>query len=55
MAIRALGFEVKKADVVKIMRDCDKEGKGTISFQDFSEISKKHLSALVDNFGHYMQ
>ncbi|XP_064388006.1 centrin-3-like [Halichondria panicea] len=38
VAIRALGFEVKKADVLKIMRDCDKEGKGTISFQDFSEI-----------------
>lgn len=40
VAIRALGFEVKKADVLKIMRDYDREGKGKITFQDFSEISE---------------
>ena len=40
VAIRALGFEVKKADVLKILKDCDKEGKGKITFQDFNEISK---------------
>ena len=40
MAIRALGFEVKKADVLKILRDYDREGSGTIKFQDFSEVSK---------------
>ena len=39
VAIRALGFEVKKADVLKILKDCDKEGKGKITFQDFNEIS----------------
>ena len=46
VAIRALGFEVKKADVLKIMKDCDKEGKGKITFQDFSEISKYVSSVL---------
>lgn len=40
MAIRALGFEVKKTDVQKIMRDYDREEKGKITFQDFSEVSK---------------
>ena len=40
MAISALGFEVKKADVLKILRDYDREGSGKIKFQDFSEVSK---------------
>lgn len=42
MAIRALGFEVKKADVLKILRDYDREGSGKIKFQDFSEVSKSY-------------
>ena len=40
MAIRALGFEVKKADVLKIMKDYDKDKSGKITFQDFFEVSK---------------
>ena len=40
VAIRALGFDVKKADVQKIMRDCDKDNTGKISLADFTEISK---------------
>ena len=39
MAIRALGFDVKKADVQKIMSDFDKESNGKISLADFTEIS----------------
>ena len=31
---------MKKADVLKIMKDYDREEKGKISFQDFSEVSK---------------
>ena len=42
VAIRALGFEVKKADVLKILRDYDREGSGKIKFQDFSEVSKSY-------------
>ncbi|KAL5469350.1 hypothetical protein EMCRGX_G030600 [Ephydatia muelleri] len=38
VAVRALGFEVKKADILKILKDYDKEGTGKISFQDFSEV-----------------
>jgi len=40
VAIRALGFEVKKADVLKIMKDYDKDKNGKITFQDFFEVSK---------------
>lgn len=38
--MRALGFDVKKADVLKIIKDYDRDGTGKISFQDFSEVSK---------------
>ena len=38
--MRALGFDVKKADVLKILRDYDREGTGKISFEDFNEVSK---------------
>lgn len=36
--MRALGFDVKKADVLKILRDYDREGTGKISFEDFNEV-----------------
>ena len=46
VAIRALGFDVKKADVQKIMRDCDKDNTGKISLADFNEISMSlHLDS----------
>uniref|UniRef100_G3PSB8 EF-hand domain-containing protein n=2 Tax=Gasterosteus aculeatus aculeatus TaxID=481459 RepID=G3PSB8_GASAC len=38
VAMRALGFEVKKVDVLKILRDYDRDGTGKISFQDFNEV-----------------
>jgi len=41
--MRALGFEVKKADVLKVLRDYDREGTGTISFEDYNDVSKLHL------------
>lgn len=40
VAMRALGFEVKKADVLKVMRDYDREETGKITFDDFKEVSK---------------
>jgi len=43
VAMRALGFDVKKADVLKIMKDYDREASGKITFDDFNEVSKyKH-------------
>jgi len=41
--MRALGFDVKKADVLKVLKDYDRDGTGKISFQDFSEVSKLNL------------
>jgi Ca2+-binding EF-hand superfamily protein len=40
VAMRALGFEVKKADVLKVMKEYDKEATGKITFDDFYEVSK---------------
>merc|ERR1719494_457132 len=36
--MRALGFDVKKADVLKIMKDYDRDATGKISFEDFNEV-----------------
>ncbi|XP_037548011.1 centrin-3 [Nematolebias whitei] len=38
VAMRALGFEVKKVDVLKILKDYDREGSGRITFEDFREV-----------------
>lgn len=38
--MRALGFEVKKVDVLKILKDYDREGNGKITFEDFSEVGE---------------
>ncbi|XP_030624850.1 centrin-3 [Chanos chanos] len=43
VAMRALGFEVKKADVLKILKDCDREGKGKITFEDFKEVVTERI------------
>lgn len=39
VAMRALGFDMKKAEVLKILRDHDKSGHGLIDFEDFAKIS----------------
>uniref|UniRef100_A0A8C7NK10 EF-hand domain-containing protein n=1 Tax=Oncorhynchus mykiss TaxID=8022 RepID=A0A8C7NK10_ONCMY len=38
VAMRALGFEVKKVDVLKILKDYNREGNGKITFDDFNEV-----------------
>uniref|UniRef100_A0A3B3RRZ6 Centrin 3 n=1 Tax=Paramormyrops kingsleyae TaxID=1676925 RepID=A0A3B3RRZ6_9TELE len=40
VAMRALGFDVKKSDVLKILKDYDREGSGKITFDDFNEVGK---------------
>jgi centrin-3 len=37
--MRALGFDMKKPDVLKIIKDHDKDGKGLITFDDFNRVS----------------
>ncbi|NXC66673.1 CETN3 protein, partial [Anhinga anhinga] len=38
VAMRALGFDVKKADVLKILKEYDQEATGKITFEDFNEV-----------------
>ena len=40
VALRALGFDVKKADLQKVMADYDVESTGKITIEDFNEICK---------------
>lgn len=40
VAMRALGFEVKKDEVMKIMHEYDQDEKGLVRFNDFVELSK---------------
>lgn len=40
VAMRALGFDMKKAEVLKILRDHDKTGHGFMDFEDFAKISE---------------
>ena len=38
VAMRALGFDVKKAEVLNLMRDFDRDGSNQIEYPDFLEI-----------------
>ena len=38
VALKALGFQVKKPEVMAIMKEYDKEGNGLISYDDFIEV-----------------
>ena len=40
VALRALGFDVKKADLQKVMADYDVENTGKITVEDFNEIGR---------------
>jgi hypothetical protein len=40
VAMRALGFDLKKAEVLKLLRDHDKDNLGLMDFQDFAKISE---------------
>lgn len=43
VAMRALGFDLKKAEVLKILRDHDKTQHGLMDFEDFAKISELWL------------
>ncbi|KAL2294728.1 hypothetical protein Nmel_008473 [Mimus melanotis] len=43
VAMRALGFDVKKADVLKILKDYDRESTGKITFEDFNEVAQNSV------------
>ncbi|KAJ3232358.1 Calcium-binding component of the spindle pole body (SPB) half-bridge [Chytriomyces hyalinus] len=43
VAMRALGFDVKKPDVLKILREFDKNGMGLIEFEDFQRVMTERI------------
>ncbi|KAG9023418.1 Calcium-binding component of the spindle pole body (SPB) half-bridge [Tulasnella sp. UAMH 9824] len=43
VAMRALGFDLKKAEVLKILKDHDKTGGGLIEFDDFAKIMSERI------------
>ncbi|KAJ3868185.1 Ca2+-binding EF-hand superfamily protein [Lentinula novae-zelandiae] len=45
VAMRALGFDMKKAEVLKILRDHDKTGHGFMDFEDFAKIMSDRILA----------
>ncbi|KAM6498848.1 hypothetical protein JOM56_006796 [Amanita muscaria] len=45
VAMRALGFDLKKAEVLKILRDHDKAGQGVMDFEDFAKIMSERILA----------
>ncbi|KAJ6562985.1 Ca2+-binding EF-hand protein [Mycena sp. CBHHK59/15] len=45
VAMRALGFDVKKAEVLKILRDHDKSGNNLMDFEDFAKIMSERILA----------
>lgn len=47
MAMRALGFEPKKEEIKKMISDIDKDGSGTIDFQEFLDMM---TAKMVRNF-----
>lgn len=49
VAMRALGFDLKKPEVLKIIRDHDKSGQGLLEYDDFSKISEWSSLVLPDN------
>jgi centrin-3 len=45
VAMRALGFDVKKQEVIKLMRDYDREETGSVNYNGFYEIlAEKYLA-----------
>jgi len=45
VAMRALGFDLKKAEVLKILRDHDNSGRDLMDFDDFAKIMSERILA----------
>jgi len=43
--MRALGFDLKKAEVLKTLRDHDKTGHGLLEYDDFAKIMTERILA----------
>ncbi|KIS70992.1 putative spindle pole body component, centrin [Mycosarcoma maydis] len=45
VAMRALGFDLKKAEVLKLLRDHDKTNSGLLEWDDFNRIMSERIAA----------
>ncbi|KAN0065753.1 Calcium-binding component of the spindle pole body (SPB) half-bridge [Thecaphora frezii] len=45
VAMRALGFDLKKAEVLKLLRDHDKTGANVIEWEDFNRIMSERIAS----------
>ncbi|CAO1618835.1 unnamed protein product [Sympodiomycopsis kandeliae] len=45
VAMRALGFDLKKAEVLKILRDHDRRGENLMDWEDFSRIMGEKIAS----------
>ncbi|CAF1163435.1 unnamed protein product [Adineta steineri] len=43
VGLRALGFDIHKAEAQKLMRDYDRQGKNKITYQDFHEVAAEMM------------
>ena len=41
--MKALGFEASKPEVAKMIAEIDKDGSGTIDFEEFLDMMKKKM------------
>jgi centrin-3 len=48
--LRALGFDVKKAEVLKLMREYDPEESGKIQYSDFVDLSSHFPNAVTRKY-----
>lgn len=53
VALRALGFDLKKAEVLKLLRDHDRQGSGQMQFDDFAKVGRWWLFGHI-NVGSYI-
>lgn len=51
VAMRALGFDLKKAEVLKLLRDNDKTQQGVMNFEDFAIASECAVTASIHVMG----
>mgnify|MGYP005728835315 CR=1 FL=1 len=52
--MKALGFDVKKAEVLKLLKDYDRDGSGNMYWDDFFDISKLSFYLHLDQVNCYI-
>jgi Ca2+-binding EF-hand superfamily protein len=55
VGLRALGFDIHKAEAQKLMHDYDRQGKNKITYQDFHEVGKYIIDMIDTKYNHYLK